>query len=93
MDGISGYEVVGDFWAGIEVQPGDLLSYQTWCPDDKSVISGGYAYANFDLGALIVEDSFPITQEGPHKWRVQWRNISDTAVVDDFQVWAICADV
>lgn len=92
-DGVSGYEEVIGFWSARTVEPAALISLQAWCPADKSVVSGGYAFANFDLGALVVEDSLPVTQEGPHKWRVQWRNISASAVVDDFQVWATCADV
>lgn len=90
-DGVSGYEEVMRFWPDIVIASGELVSLQTWCPADKSVISGGHAFGNFDLGALVVEDSFPVTKEGTHKWRVQWRNVSETEVVDDFQVWAICA--
>ncbi len=88
--GVSGYEVVVGFWADTAVPPGELASRQTWCPPEKNVIGGGYAYANFDAGALIVEDSFPVTEEGDHKWRVQWRNMSDAEVTDDLQIWAIC---
>ena len=88
LGGIStGYEVVTQGPAALELPRGGDYTIAVSCPFGKRVISGGCQAGAAGVSLL---SSWP---NSPTSWACTWSNTSDATLVADLEPFVICADV